>query len=189
MNRPASVIAMAAIALAAAGCASVANSNSAASQPSASGGTPSTVASSPDCHSEGTTWRNDGGQSQVDAVVADLNSVQHAAQSLAADMNAGTDESSAESSLQSAAASLGSDAQAAEANLPPACIPGFRTDYGQALTDLSKAAADWQDGVSELSNGNGDVATGDINAGTKAQEAGNAKLSGAAKDLEAFGSS
>lgn len=166
------------------GCGSSA-ADSAAGQVSSAASAPA-APSSPDCHSQAVAWRNAGGQAQVNAITADLNSIQSAARSLAAAINNGTDESAAESALQTAAASLGSDSQAGEANLPPACIPGFRGDYGQALTDFSKAAADWQDGITELVGRDGNVATRDISAGTAADNAGNAKLSAAAEDLEAF---
>ena len=105
-------------------------------------------------------WRDNGGKTQLAAVSSDLTGVEDAGTTLAAAMNASTDLSGPESALQSAAVSLQSDAQAAEADLPPACIPGVRRAYGAALTDYSKAAADYQNGVSELGSGSYDVATG-----------------------------
>jgi hypothetical protein len=148
--------------------------------PSATGSTSS------DCDSRAASWRNSGGESQLNAVIADMNAVKKAATSLAADMNVGTNESSDESALQSAAASLLSDTTTAESNLPPSCIPKLDRDYEQALTDYSTAADDWQNAVSELGSGDDNVATGDVNAGTQAKDAGNAKFNAAAKDLQAF---
>jgi hypothetical protein len=189
MKRALALIAITAISIAAlAGCASAGNSPGAVVTP-ASGPAPAAAPSSPSCNSQAVSWRNNGGQTQVNAISSDLTAVHTAAEALAADMEAGNGLSSDESALQSASASLQSDAQAAEANLPPLCIPGFRSAYGQALTDYSKASEDWQDGVGELSSGSEAVALGDIAAGTTASDAGNVKLQAADTDITAFDNS
>jgi hypothetical protein len=92
----------------------------------------------------------------------------------------------AESDLQSAAASLQSDAQAAEADLPPSCMPGVRQPYAQGLTDYAKTADDLQDSVAALDSDSWSVAVGDVAAGTKAATAGNGRLAAAGTALEAF---
>jgi hypothetical protein len=91
-----------------------------------------------------------------------------------------------ESDVQSTAASLQADAQAIEADPPPACISGMRTDEGAAMADYSKAAADSQDAMSEAGGGSYDVATGDLRAAAKAEDAGNVKLTAMLADLKAF---
>jgi hypothetical protein len=146
-------------------------------------------ASAPDCTSQAVSWRDSGGKSQLLAVATDLSAYQKAANALAAAMSAGSDLSSTESGFQSAAASLQSDAQAAEANPPPACIPNMRSDYQQALTDYSKGAADAQNAISELSSGSDNVALGDITAANKALNTGNVKFQTATNDLTAFNNS
>jgi hypothetical protein len=91
--------------------------------------------------------------------------------------------------VRSTAASLKSAANAAAANPPPACIPGFRGDLGQAMTDYSTAAADAQTSVSEVGSGSYDVAARDIKAATAAMYAGDGKIRAATRDLQEFNNS
>ena len=157
------------------------------SNTAATGSAPaSQAASAPSCQAQAVSWKNNGGASDADAIEGDLSGIQKAATSFQTAANSGGDLSGAESALQSASASLQSDAQSAEADLPPACIPGVRRPYAQGLADYSKAAGDYQNSVSELSSGSDDVAVGDVEAGTKAMNAGNGKINTAVTALKAF---
>jgi hypothetical protein len=91
--------------------------------------------------------------------------------------------------MQSASASLQSDAQATRADLPPSCFPDLRQDEANAMTYYATAAGDSQNAISELSSGSEDVAVGDIKAAGKAMNEGNDKLNAAAADLQAFNAS
>jgi hypothetical protein len=175
---------LAIVILAAAGCgASASTSAPPSSHPAAA-----VVRSSspPSCAAQVITWRDSGGSAQLTAVATDLTSIRSAGGALGAALAANADMSGPESALQSAAASLQSDAQAAEANLPPACVPGLRGAYGQALTDYSKASGDYQNAVSEMGSNSSAVALGDLEAGNAAATAGTGKLQTAAADMSAF---
>jgi hypothetical protein len=147
------------------------------------------AASSPSqssCASQVQSWKNGGGGTQLDAVSSDLNSFVAAAKAFSAAADGNGDLSSAESSLQSASAALQTDAETAEANLPPSCVPGFRSDYGQGLADYAKVAADSQDAISEFSAGSTSVGLGDISTAVSNEDAGNAKLESALTALNAW---
>jgi hypothetical protein len=115
-----------------------------------------------------------------------MGNLQKASLALAGDMNAGNDTAADQSAVQTAAASLQSDSQAAEANPAPPCIPGLRADESAALNDASKAAINCQDGVSELGSGNDGVATGDIEAASGEITASGNKFQAATADLKAW---
>jgi hypothetical protein len=136
------------------------------------------------------SWRDDGGGgTQLTAVVTDMGNVQKAAVALGNDMSAGADTSADEGALQTAASSLQSDAQTAQSNLPPSCVPHLRRDYGAALNDASKAAIDCENAVSELGSGSYSVATADILAGGKAIVATGKKFKAATRDIGALAGS
>lgn len=158
------------------------------SNTAATGAAPASQAAAPQpsCQDQAVSWKNNGGASDADAIEGDLSGIQKAATSFQTAANSGGDLSGAESALQSASASLQSDAQSAEADLPPACIPGVRRPYAQGLADYFKAAGDYQNSVSELGSGSDDVALGDVEAGTKAMNAGNGKINTAVTALKAF---
>ena len=177
------VLALAATAMTV-GCASTGTAVQAAASRSASS-VPAAPAS-PSCASQAVAWRDGGGKSEVDAVASDLGAIQKAGNAVGGAMSAGLDMSGPESNLQSAAASLQSDAQAAEADPPPSCINGMRANYMQAMTNYGKAAADYQNGVSELSSSSDSVALGDIKAGNAATTKGTKKLVAATGALQAF---
>jgi Protein of unknown function (DUF2510) len=143
-------------------------------------------ASPPDCNSQAISWRDNGGLSQLEAVVTDMGDVQSAGTALGTDLSAGADASQDEASLQTAAASLQSDSQTAQANPPPSCIPNLRADEGAALNDASKAALDCQNAVSEVGSGNYSVATDDMNAANTAISASGSKFQDATSDVQAF---
>jgi hypothetical protein len=159
---------------------------STASTASAAPATASSAA--PDCASQAVSWRDNGGLTQLEAITTDIGNVGSAASDLGTDLSAGADASQDEAALQTAAASLQSDSQTAQANLPPSCVAHMRADYGAALNDASKAALDCQDAVSELGSGNLSVAVGDMNAANAAISASNKKFEAAASDVKAFNS-
>jgi hypothetical protein len=161
--------------------------NPAAAAAAASTPAPANSAASASCADQVNSWRGQGGGSQMSAVENDLDNFQKAGQDLVSDLNAGNDASADEAALQTAAASLQSDAQAAAANLPPSCVPNLRQDYGAAMTDYSKAAIDCEQSISELTNGDAAVATDDINASGALLGAGNGKVDAAAADIKSFG--
>lgn len=140
----------------------------------------------PSCLSQAESWRDNGGQTEVDALVTDLGDIQKAANAAGNALSAGEDASGPEADLQSASASLQSDAQAAEADTPPLCIKGMRANYMAAMTDYGKAAADYENDVSELSAGGDTVALGDITAGSTVLTAGTKRLESATSALQAF---
>lgn len=69
--------------------------------------------------------------------------------------------------------------QAAQANLPPGGIPGFRTDYSAALTYFNTAATDLNNGVTAANAGDYTSAIADVKAGNTAASKGTAKLNAA----------
>lgn len=155
--------------------------------------TAASVTAPSSCQDQAVSWKDNGGASHLNAMEADLTDVSNAAEAFVAAADPGDYSSNVVSALQSASASLQSDAQSAETDLPPACIPGMRGPYAQALTDYSKAAGDFQDAVTEMSGGmssGGDaVAVGDVDAGNAAMSAGNGKIAAAATALTAFNNS
>jgi hypothetical protein len=178
-------------AVALAGCSNTGNvstqaaaSSPAASSPAASSPAASATASS--CESRADAWKNNGGASHIGPIVSDLSAIQKAADSILGATGTRNDLSSAESALQSAAASLQSDVRTAEAALPPACIVGVQLPYRQALADYSKTAEDFQNWVSELHKDSGTVALGDAQAGTNAMNEGDAKFDAANAALQMF---
>jgi len=146
----------------------------------ASGSALSTASS---CASEFDAWRSNGGGGDVSQFADALTSATNAAGKLAAADAASM--SSAETTLQSSAASLQSDAETADAALPPSCVPHLDADLSRAYADYSTAAQDMENAVGEM-NSNADVATGDLTAGVKAGEAGDAKLNTALSDVGAW---
>jgi hypothetical protein len=173
-----------------AGCGSSGTSSSAAAAaslaPSASAPAASSVPASPDCQSQLISWRDNGGSDQLKAVATDLGTVQSAVLAFVKDASAGADTSSDQSTLQADAASLQSDSQTAQTNLPPACVPNLRADYSAALNDAAKSAIDCENAVSELGSGSDSVAVGDIQAANAAITSSGDKFSAANSDLTTF---
>ena len=165
---------------------SLSTGNVAATSPVPAASPAAASASPPDCRSQVISWRDNGGVSQLEAVVTDMGNVQQASTALGTDLTTGADISRDEASLQTAAASLQSDAQTAQANLPPSCVPGLRTDEGAALDDAAKAALGCQDAVPELGSGNLSVATDDVNAASTAITASGTQFQAATSDVQAF---
>jgi hypothetical protein len=165
---------------------STAASSTAASSAAASSAAASSAAASalpPDCQSQVISWRDNGGLSQLKAVMTNLGNVRQASTALGTDLSTGADASQDEGSLLIAAASLQSDAQTAQAALPPACVPGLRTDEDAALKDAAKSALDSQDAVSELASGNLNGATDDLKAANNGTSASRTKFQAATSDV------
>lgn len=180
MSIPRSALTLAVLATAAvAGCASQGPSATTAAHTAR-------TASPPTCLSKLVTWRTGGGLTPIQVLTTDLSAFQKAELNLAAALEASTGLSDAETAVQSAAASLQSDATAAEANLPPACVPHLRQDLGAALTDYTTTAIDADNTVGQIGNGDYATAAGDVQAATTEMQAGNAKTASALADLNAF---
>jgi hypothetical protein len=147
---------------------------------------PSSVATaSPSgCAREAISWRNNGGQSQTEAVITDMGHVQSAASTLGTDLSAGTDTSRAQTSLKTAAASLQSDAQTAQANPPPSCVPHLTADESAALNNASEAALNSENAITELGAANYNVAVNDIEAATAAMATSGEMFQDAATDVQ-----
>ncbi|HTX28988.1 MAG TPA: hypothetical protein VME19_18450 [Streptosporangiaceae bacterium] len=142
--------------------------------------------STADCRSQAISWRDNGGLSQLDAVITDIGTVQEAATALSNGLWPGGPAAQDEAALKTAAASLKAGAHTAQANLPPSCVPNLGTDEGTALNDASKAAIDCENAVSELGSGNSSVGTDDLDAANAAMTASRSKLQAAASDVQAF---
>jgi hypothetical protein len=172
----------------AAGCGR-AVSTSAAAEGHPPGSPSASVPSSPDCISQAGSWVTGGGRSQEDAALSNMAQFHKAIIALDAALSARTGMSGPASEVRSTAAPLKSAANALAANPPPVCIPGFRSDLGQAMTDYSTAAADAQNSVSEVGSGIYDVAARDIRAAAAAMYAGDGKIKAATRNLKAFNNS
>jgi hypothetical protein len=186
MNRTTPALAALAV-LTLAGCGSTVTIPAASTSTPAAARAQAAPSPSPDCTSQMIAWRGTGGGlAQLSAVSGDLSGMGTASDSLEAALGSGSDASTAESALQSAASSLQSDDAAAEGNLPPSCVPGLRSDEGDALTDYSKAAGDAQNAVSELGSGSYAVADGDLTACSAAEAKGTAKLQAASRAITTY---
>jgi hypothetical protein len=172
----------------AAGCGS-AVSTSAAAGGHSSRSPSAPVLSPPDCISQAASWLNGGGWRQENTALSDMARFHKAINALDAALTARTGMSGPASEVRSTATPLKSAANALAANPPPACIPGFRSDLGQAMTDYSTAAADAQNSVSEVGSGIYDVAARDIRAATATMYAGDGKIRAGIRDLKAFNNS
>jgi hypothetical protein len=147
---------------------------------------PSTVATaSPSgCAGQAISWRDNAGLSQTEAVITDMGHVQSAASALGTDLSAGKDASRDETSLKAAAASLQSDAQTAQANPPPSCVPRLTADESAALNNASKAALNCEHAITELGSTNYNVAVSDIEAATAAIATSGEKFQDATSDVQ-----
>jgi hypothetical protein len=152
----------------------------------AAASTPSAAAQPRTCMQQLVSWRDGGGLAQLKAVTTDLSNSGTAMSSLGQDLSSGTDPTSDESTVQTSAGALQADIQAAQSNLPPACVPNMRQDESAALTDYNKGAIDGGQAVSELTSGNDEIAAGDLTAAASAINAGTTKLSAADSDVKSF---
>jgi hypothetical protein len=145
-----------------------------------------TVSSPSPCYTEFSTWRGNGGLTQLETVGTDMGRLGKADIALATALSSSGDASTQEANLQTAAAAVQADAQAADSDLPPSCIPNFRSDLQAAMTSADKAGIDSAQAVSEVTSGDYTVAAGDIMAANNAENAGNAKLVAATASLKAY---
>jgi hypothetical protein len=176
--RPSGLIASALIAAALAGCGSL-GSTTAAGAPSstASSSEPSAMASSgTDCTTRFTSWRDNGGLDDLNAVTADLGTVSKAAGALGQDMEAGFLPPGDEAALQQASASLQSDTSTAQADLPPSCVPGAGRYISVALTAYNRAAVESGQAVTAADGGSYSLAASDLTAAAKAIDTGTGKI-------------
>jgi hypothetical protein len=161
----------------------------ASARPSAASVAPSQASSPPSCASQLSAWRDSGAASQLQAIGTDLGNVSQAATSLGSDLSSGSDASADEATLQSASASLQSDAQAAEGNLIPDCMAGGSQAERAGLTDFSTSAADCQNAVGQITNGAYPVAKADMQAANAEMQSGTTEIGKATDALKAYSSS
>jgi hypothetical protein len=125
------------------------------------------------------TWFNNaGGGNQIKAILNDQVAIHTDAQAYVA----GNLDSADGAKLQSDAATLQADTQAAQANLPPASIPGMRSDYSSALTDYNTESIDLDNGVIAANAGDYSSGTIDLQAALTSQSNGTGKLQAAIAD-------
>jgi hypothetical protein len=132
-------------------------------------------------------WSSGGGTAQEEALSSDIGKLDAALQPLATDEEAGGVPAADTSAVQSASANLQADAQAAEANPGPACVPGMAADTSVAARDYSAEAIDADNAVEQLSTGDVQGAADDISDGNAELDKGNAKIAAATAAVKAFG--
>jgi uncharacterized protein DUF2510 len=138
------------------------------------------------CVGQVAAWRNSGGLSDVQTVATDMYNLGSADEALYRALTAKDKGSAYETKLQTTAASVQADTRTAEADLPPSCAPNFRSDLRAGFNDAGQAGIESGHAASEFTNGNYSVATSDVRAADKAENAGNAKIQAAAADLKAY---
>jgi hypothetical protein len=140
--------------------------------------TPSTT-QPPSVSQQISDWFNGGGGDQLKAIGTDAGTVSTDMQAYAA----GNLQPADGATLQSDDARFQADIQAAQANLPPAGIPGLRTDYNAALTYYNTEATDLDNAVIAANAGDYAGADTDAQAGITAANIANAKLAAANADV------
>lgn len=143
-------------------------------------------AAAPDCATRARNWVNGG---QLTTLGNDVSSFGTAAQALAGDMGNGADTAADTAALESAAATVESDAQAVEAYPGPSCIPGLRGDITAGARYYSAAAIDMTNALSQMSAGNMTVATADVDSTNAEMDKGNAKIAAATAAVKNFSAS
>jgi hypothetical protein len=137
------------------------------------------------CAAELTTWRVGAGGADLGAIGKAVVRYGHAAAALAS--SAPT--AASISQLSSAAASLRAAIQKAQADHPPACVPGLQDSYSAALGDFARAAQDAQESGAAIQNGHAQTAVSDIRASTIALVAGAHAIEMLRQDIANFRSS
>jgi hypothetical protein len=180
------VIPFAVVAIVVTGCASHGGTQG------ASQGSPQAVSASssgpPSCKTQIASWRSGGGRADISAVFGDDSKLISAAKLMLKAIDDGTGLSNAESAMQTSAANLQADAQAAEADPPPSCVPGLSADWRAGMTDYAKASLKYQDGVDELSDDQGTTSVADLSAGNTSANQGQARLDDAGNDIAPYNS-
>jgi hypothetical protein len=187
MKRTAIPFVIVAVAVIVTGCASQ-GGTPAASQGSPQAAAAASASAPPSCKAQIASWRSGGGSADVTAVVNDDAKLISAAKSLLTATDDNGSMSGPESGMQTAAANLQADAQSAEADPPPSCVPGLSNAWRAGMTNYAKASLKYQDGVSELSSGQNSTAIADFEAGNTSAYAGKAGLADAAKDINPYNS-
>jgi trimeric autotransporter adhesin len=151
---------------------------------SASASSASTAAA-PDCVTQAKAWIASG---QLTTFGNDVSAFGTALTTLASNP-VGTAPASDTAAVQSAAASIESDAQALEASPAPSCIPGLRGDVNAGAKYYSTAAIDATNALNQFSAGNVDTATADMQIADAAMSRGNVKIAAASTDVSRFSAS
>jgi hypothetical protein len=150
------------------------------------GGATGATGSSAGCADQLASWDDHGGLSRFDAIASDARREAEANGLLMTALSSGVGLAAAESAVQSAAAAIRSNTAAAEAYLPPVCIPHLRADEEAALRDYGKTAADYDNAISEIRSKNYGMAAKAFSAATTTQKEVTAKITAASKDIATF---
>lgn len=144
------------------------------------------AAQPPSCAAQVTDWVTTGGGSTLPTFSSDSAAFADAVEALAADMEGSGPTAADTSAVQTAAASMQSDAEALEASPGPSCVPGLADNVSAAARDDATAAIDADNSVDQLSAGAMGVATDDLVSANSALDKGNAKLEAAVTAAKAF---
>ena len=134
------------------------------------------------CMSQFTTWRDGGGIADIPALTGAVTDFETSA--VGASLGVLSDADVAR--LKTAAASLLAAAKRGQANPPPSCVPGLRTDHKAAMAGFKKGAQGAVDAVKAARNGDMQTATSEIKAAAKKLEAGSKAMDAAVTDMETF---
>jgi hypothetical protein len=126
-------------------------------------------------------WRDGGGHADLVSVTKALRGSGRALKASAA-----ADSPSSYAHLATAAAALEAAAQTAQADPPPACVPGLRTDESTAMANIAQAAQGEQDAAQAAENGDIQTATSDINATFGPLATGDRAMNAATTDITSF---
>jgi len=144
------------------------------------------TAAQPDCAAQLTSWAGTGEGAQLTAFGTDIGTFGDALDALAAGEQDGDGTAGEMSAVQSAAASMQSDAQALEASPGPSCVPGLADNLSAAARDYSTAAIGADNAINQMSAGADDTAAGDLQSADTAMTEGNAKISAANTALKPY---
>jgi hypothetical protein len=151
---------------------------------------PTSAAAAPDCATQVKDWGNGNGSQQLTALGSDVSTFGTTMKTLAADIEAqGIAPASDTAAVQSAAATVQTDAQAVEANPGPACLPGLRSNLAASARDYQVAAIDATNGLNQMSAGNMNTATADIESADTKMGNGYAKIAAATSAVNSLSAS
>lgn len=138
------------------------------------------------CATQVTDWAATGGGATLPTFASDASAFAQALETLASDMTATGATATDTSDVQSAAASMQSDAQALEASPGPSCVPGLAANVSAAARYYSTAAIDADNAIGQLSAGAMTAAADDMVSANTAITKANAKLAAANNAVKAF---
>lgn len=161
-------------------------STAAVAAPASSVAAASISAAAPDCSTQAKTWVNG---SNLTTFGSDIGAFGSALQTLAGDLTGDAAPAGDMAAIQSAAATIQSDAQALEADPGPPCVPDMRADLNAVARDYSTAAIDATNALNQLSAGNVDAATADMESCNTAMNKGNVKMAAATAAVEKYNNS